>query len=84
LTESGTEFANSAAGSQTRVCPDGFNTWARVVTSKVRHSPAEAAEADCAKRRSALGNAAVADAAPATRRKSRLFIRELLSPFSVE
>src|ERR1700682_1388523 len=67
----------SAAGSQTRVGPDGFSTSTRVVTSNVRQASDPASSANI---RAVFGNARLADTTPAVRRKSRRFINPPLGP----
>ena len=60
-----------AAGIHTRVAPEVVRTSTRVVSSNERHLYGASLSAN---KRAVWGNARLADAAPAERRKSRRFI----------
>jgi hypothetical protein len=62
-----------AVGSHACVCPDGFKTSTRVVTSKVRQPPRPASSANA---NFDFGSARVAETTPLSRRKSRRFMSQ--------
>jgi hypothetical protein len=66
-------FWISAAGSQTRVVPDGFKISTRVVISNVRHPAPLSAKSSLA-----FDHASPADTTPADFKKSRRLISSLL------